>query len=82
MKRTDSGLTPDVKAEWGGLHRDVLNIIRRLQSVSRTEGCAILTIRVAVNLEGGPLCWSEPVVTKLEPKASCHVDDLLAALTK
>jgi len=38
MKRTDSGLTPDVKAEWGGLHRDVLNIIRRLQSVSRTAG--------------------------------------------
>jgi len=79
-------LTADIKPEWAGVHaaitKSVLNIVRRLQSEAHTEGCAILTIRVAVNADGNPICWSKPEVVKLEPKASCHVDELLAALTK
>lgn len=67
-------MTEDIRPEW-------LNVVRRFQSVARTQGCAIITLRVAVTAEGTPVCWAEPVVTKLEPKATCRVDELLAALT-
>jgi len=81
MGRATPGLTEDIKAEWKDVYRSVLNIVRRLQSEAKTEGCAIVTMRIAVNSDGNPICWTKPEVTRLEPKASCNIDDLLAALT-
>ena len=72
--------TADIKKEWYGLTQDLLNVIRRLQSESKTEGCAILTVTVAVNADGNPICWQSPRVTRLEPKGSCSVDHLLELL--
>lgn len=73
-------LTDDIRPDWEEYAKELLNVIRRLQSASRTGGCAILTLRMAVNEDGKPLCWASPEVVKLEPKASCHVDELLALL--
>lgn len=54
--------------------------LRRLISVSKSEGISILTIRVAVDKEGCPIAWSEPRQVKLEPKAA--VDNIMALLTQ
>ncbi len=51
----------DIKPVW-------LNVIRRLQSVARTDGFAVLSIRILVNAAGDPVYWTEPKRTKLEPK--------------
>jgi len=74
-------LTPDLKPEWAEVGNAMLNILRRLQSEARTDGCAILSIKVAVNADGVPLCWTNPSVKKLEPKATCNINELLEALS-
>lgn len=81
MKARQAYLTPDIKQEWGPVHKAISNIVRRLQSEAKTEGCAIVTMRIAVNSDGNPICWSQPFVTRLEPKSSCSVDELLETLT-
>lgn len=43
-------------------------IARRLQSISRTDGLAILSIHVVVDHQGIPIVWTEPKCVKLEPK--------------
>ena len=73
-------ITDDIRPDWEPYANDVLNVIRRLQSASRTGGCAIVTLRMAVNEDGKPLCWASPEVVKLEPKASCRIDELLMLL--
>lgn len=51
----------DIKPMW-------LNVVRRLQSVSRKQaGYAVVSIRVLVNSDGEPLLWSDPTVARLEP---------------
>ena len=58
-------VTQDIKSSnW-------LNIIRRLQSsLHGQQGYAIVSIDIIVDEANNPVCWSEPRVIKLEPKAS------------
>jgi hypothetical protein len=56
-------LPQDVKRGW-------LLVARRCQSVARTDGLAIITIKVLVDQDGNPRAWLEPVCQKIEPKAS------------
>jgi len=53
----------DVQREW-------LSVIRRLQSVSKTQGLAVISMSVLVNDRGVPIAWLEPRVKKIEPKSS------------
>ncbi len=64
----------DIRPEW-------LSVIRRLQSVARSKnhGLAVLEIKVLVDANGAPVQWTEPAVTRLEPKGA--KDQLLALLT-
>ena len=60
-------------------------VAARLQSVARTNGHAIITLRVVVNADGNPVVWPEPTVVKLEPKpkGACDaVGELLSLLTQ
>ena len=66
-------LPEDIKSCW-------LRVIRRLESVSKSEGISILTIVVAVDKDGCPFAWSSPRQVKLEPKAAA--DDIMALLTQ
>ena len=52
------------------IHRDWLNVIRRIQSIGRSRnvvGCAIVSINVVIDEHGAPLIWSEPKCTLIEP---------------
>lgn len=51
----------------------------RLQHEARlTSGYAIVTIRgILVNANGDPVVWTEPSLTKLEPKGLCDTQILL-----
>lgn len=51
----------DIKVEW-------LSLIRRFQSVAKTNGYAVISINVLVDKSGVPISWLEPKVTKIEPK--------------
>ena len=63
-------LTSDVKPQW-------LNVIRRLQSACHgNQGYAVLSIRVLVNGMGEPVCWTEPMRVKVEPR-SANLETLL-----
>ncbi len=56
------------------------NIIRRIQSVSKNgnNGIAIVNMRIVVDQDGRPRLWTEPTVTRLEPKRSS--DDIIRLL--
>jgi hypothetical protein len=57
-------ITDDIKPQW-------LNVIRRLQSACYgNQGLAVLSIRVLVGVDGEPICWTEPIRVKLEPKSA------------
>ena len=59
-------------------------VAARLQSVARTNGHAVITLRIVVNQDGNPVVWVEPTVVKLEPKPKGTGDavaELLALLT-
>ena len=62
----------DIKPQW-------LNVTRRLQSVSKTDGWAIVTINVLVDNDGCPRMWLSPTCKKIEPKLSASA--ILAMLT-
>jgi hypothetical protein len=47
-----------------------MNVIRRLQSVSKSQGLSIIEIRVLVDEGGNPIAWAEPKQTKIEPRKS------------
>ena len=60
-------------------------VAARLQSVSHTQGYAIVKMVVVVDENGNPVTWTEPIVTRLEPKPkSCTnaVAELLRLLTE
>ena len=66
----------DLKPPW-------LNVARRMQSVSKTGGLALVTITVLVDVDGVPRLWMEPNCKKIEPrKASQDILDLLTTLMK
>jgi hypothetical protein len=68
-------MTDDIQAAWK-------NIARRLQSIAcgKNNGIAVLTIRIAIDEWGNPIAWSEPEMTRIEPKRAA--DDLMRLLTK
>jgi hypothetical protein len=51
----------DIQKEW-------FSVIRRLQSVSKSEGLSILSINILVDSEGTPQAWTSPKQVKIEPK--------------
>ena len=59
------------------------SVVRRLISVSRSGGYAVLSIKVVVDQDGTPIHWAEPTMTKLEPKRESVevITELLAHLT-
>jgi len=59
----NDGKPLDIKQGW-------YNVIRRLQSVSKTGGLAIVSIVVLVDQDGMPRLWLEPECKKIEPKKS------------
>jgi hypothetical protein len=61
----------DVKPGW-------LNVARRAQSVAKSAGHSIITLRVVVNADGEALAWAEPERVKLEP---CRLANILSLLT-
>ena len=56
----------DIKRGW-------LSVARRLQSIARTEGYAVVSINILVGPDGNPLAWTEPKLTKIEPKRSSDI---------
>lgn len=58
-----------------------LCVARRMQSVARTRGHAIVCIKVIVDHEGEPVVWAEPEVTRVEPSEQ-SLRGLLTALTE
>ena len=66
-------LPEDVKPAW-------INLIRRLQSVAKSQGLSVISIDILVDADGSPISWSEPKKTMLEPKKSAG--DLLRALVR
>lgn len=63
----------DIKTGW-------LNVARRLQSVARTQGLALVSITVLVDQEGCPRFWLEPNVRKIEPSRSA--DEIMEIFSK
>jgi len=52
------------------IHHNWLNVIRRIQSCSRSKNvvnCAIVSVNVVINERGEPIIWAEPKVTLIEP---------------
>jgi len=62
----------DLKKPW-------YQVARRLQSVSKTGGLALVSITVLVDQEGIPRLWLEPTCKKIEPRRSAQeILDLLS----
>jgi hypothetical protein len=52
----------DIRPAW-------YNPIRRLQSVAcKTQGYAIVSMRIVIDEYGDPVLWTDPQMTKIEPK--------------
>lgn len=73
---------PNIGAGGDYVHEDIkpkwYSLIRRLQSVSKSEGLSIIGINILVNKDGEPLFWTEPKKTLVEPKnASNKIISLL-----
>lgn len=56
-----SDIPLDIQREW-------LAVIRRLQSVSKSEGLSVITISILVDKDGVPQAWTAPQKTLIEPK--------------
>ena len=53
----------NIRPEWNPL-------VQRLQGVACSQsGMAIISVTFMVGPDGNPIWWSEPNITKLEPKA-------------
>lgn len=62
------------------LHPGWLNVARRLQAASaQQQGAAIITVRIIVD-GTNPICWLEPEIIKLEPKA--RASEIIKYLTE
>lgn len=68
----DNNRPQDIKAPW-------LSVARRMQSVARTGGLALVSITVLVDEDGTPRFWLEPGCKKIEPRRSAL--DILSMLT-
>lgn len=64
-------MTPeDIRPSWLDTVPDWLNVIRRLQAESgKQSGYALINITVMVDQAGNPVFWTEPQMTRLEPKS-------------
>jgi hypothetical protein len=51
----------DIQPEW-------FSVIRRLQSIAKSQGLSVLSINILVDADGIPQAWTEPVKTLIEPK--------------
>lgn len=53
------------------------NLIRRLSGVAEREctnkGMAVITVEILVDSTGEPVFWSEPRITKIEPRIGATV---------
>lgn len=58
---TINGLPEDVQSKW-------YNITRRMQSVAKSEGLSIVSVKVLVDADGVPITW-EVDSHILEPKS-------------
>lgn len=56
-----SQLPLDIQPEW-------LSVIRRLQSVSKSDGLSVISINILVDKDGVPQAWTSPQKTLIEPK--------------
>ena len=65
-------MTEDIKAGY-------MNIARRLQSVSKSQGLQIITISMLVDRDGNVKFWTEPHTRKIEPRGNWQ--DILQLLT-
>ncbi len=61
-----NSIPQDLKPPW-------LNVARRMQSVSKTGGLALVSITVLVDQDGVPRAWLEPNCRKVEPRKSAAV---------
>lgn len=57
----DDKVPLDINKEW-------LSVIRRLQSVAKSNGLAVLSINVLVDSDGKPIIWTAPNRVLIEPK--------------
>ena len=73
MSRDEVAYPLDIKKNW-------LSVARRMQSVSRTDGFALVSITVLVDQDGVPRFWTEPKCLKIEPKKS--VSEILEIMRK
>lgn len=62
----------DIKKGW-------LSVARRMQSVAKTRGLALVSITVLVDMDGNPRFWLEPSCKKIEP--SGRTAEILAMLS-
>lgn len=66
----------DIKKPW-------LSVARRMQSVARTGGLALVSIVVLVDQDGNPRFWLEPNCKRIEPKRSTHdILDMIVNMDK
>jgi len=56
-------LPEDIDPSW-------LPVIRRLQSVAKSQGLAVISINILVDEFGKPKAWTSPEKTKIEPKGA------------
>jgi hypothetical protein len=56
-------LPEDINPSW-------LSVIRRLQSVSKSQGLSVVSINILVDENGVPQAWTSPVRTLIEPKGA------------
>jgi hypothetical protein len=54
-------LPEDIQREW-------FSVIRRLQSVSKSQGLSVISISILVDADGTPQAWTAPKQTFIEPK--------------
>ena len=66
------------------IHRKWFDVVRRLQSsTSNVRTVSILQLNIVIDKNGDPLLWTEPKLTKLEPRSGRQaVVDLLRQLTE
>lgn len=58
----NDNIPEDINKEWFG-------VIRRLQSISKSNGLSVLSIAILVDNDGNPVAWTAPKKMLLEPKS-------------
>lgn len=66
-------MTQDIKTNY-------LNVARRMQSVSKSEGLQLISITILVDKDGEPRFWTEPSTKKIEPRSNWR--DILELLSR